>query len=305
MKSIAIRAEGLSKRYNGATAVDKVSFTVERGEIVGLIGKNGAGKSTLIHLLTGTIKPDGGIATLLPDGRAPSDVAAVAEKPTLFPSLTALDHLEIQATITGADVDKAYLQAILQLVGLDAESKKRVKHYSLGMRQRLALAIALTGKPQLLFLDEPINGLDPQGIKDMRDLFKRINGTFGTTLLISGHVLSELERLCTRFLFINDGRLIADVSANELQRLKQARTKLTVSNVSKTQEVLAPLGKTEIALPNTVYFFGEVSPTVLLTSLAQSGVSVTSIVQDGDDLEAYFLRLLSRKNDGGDMQCNE
>lgn len=300
MNSIAICAEGLIKRYNGTPAVDNVSFTVNRGEIVGLIGKNGAGKSTLIRLLTGMIKPDGGTATLLPDGRALSDVAAVAENPTMFPSLTALEQLEIQATLTGVGVDKTYLQAILRMVGLNPESKQKTKYYSLGMRQRLALAIALTGKPQLLFLDEPVNGLDPQGIKDVRDIFTHLNDTLGTTLFVSGHVLSELERLCTRFLFINDGRLIADVSADELQRLKQARTRLTVSDVAKAQEVLAALGKTEIELPNTVYFFGEVSPTVLLTSLAQNDVAVTGIVQDGDDLEANFLRLLDRQKQGGD-----
>ena len=245
--STAIIASNLSKSYKKTNAVCDVSFTVNQGEIVGLVGKNGAGKTTLIRLLTGLAQPTSGQFLLL-DGqqRTDYDVAAIVESPPIYKNMTAMDNLETQSLLIGLPVDKNYMAQTLELVGLDPSNKQRAKVYSLGMKQRLALAMTLIGKPKLLLLDEPTNGLDPEGIRDMRQIFVNINKQFGTTLLVSSHILSELGKFATQFLFMDKGHLIKDVSASELIGTEHKRLRLNVNNVVATKDILDKLGICEI-----------------------------------------------------------
>lgn len=295
----AIRAKNLSKTYKNAKAIDNISFEVEQGEIIGLVGKNGAGKTTLIRLLTGLAQPTCGHVELPCEQRLDTDVAAIVESPAVYPSMTAAENVETQSILLGINANKEYIAQTLQLVGLNPTDKKKAKNFSLGMKQRLAIAMALVGKPRLLLLDEPTNGLDPQGIHDMREIFLQIN-KLGTTLLVSSHILSELQKFATRFLFLDKGKLIADVKADEIARLAEKRICLTVDDVSKAVETLQPFGKTEILSENKVEFYGDLAPTQVLLTLAQNGVSATGMTQIGNDLEDYFVELIKNNaSDGG------
>ncbi len=297
--STAVIASDLCKSYKKVNAVQNVSFTINQGEIVGLIGKNGAGKTTLIRLLSGLTKPTSGQFLLL-DGqpRNDYDVAAIVESPPIYKNMTAMDNLEAQSLLLGLPIDKEYMAQTLNLVGLDPNNKQKAKNYSLGMRQRLAIAITLIGKPKLLLLDEPTNGLDPQGIRDMRQIFVDINKQLGTTLLISSHILSELGKFATQFLFMDKGCLIKDISASELLQAKSKKIKLSVNNVDAAKSILDSLGVCKIISSEFVEFSGEVPATQLVVALANNDIEVKSFATVGDNLEDYFLQLIA--DNGGE-----
>lgn len=303
MAETVIRTEHLTKTYGALKAVNDVSIEIERGAIVGLVGQNGAGKTTLIRMLTGLVKPSSGSFELLPQSdRNDTTVAAIVERPSLYLSLSATNNLVAQCKLLGISIDYDHLRRTLELVGLNPTLTTKVKNYSLGMQQRLAIAMTLVGKPQVLILDEPTNGLDPQGIHDMRDIFVRLNRDCGVTLLISSHILSELSKVATEFYIMDRGRVIRRVSAEQLDAVSAQKLRLTVSDVTKAAEVLAQFGKTSVISSTQIFVYTDAPSTQILLSLAQEGVAVTNITQMGDALEQLYLDALSGNvsSTGGD-----
>lgn len=214
-----LSAEGLVKEYKGFRALDGLSIHVPRGAIYGLVGKNGAGKTTLIRILCALQEPTAGEYALFGVDsrdravtRVRRRVGAVVEGPAVYQELTGEETLHIQYQVLGRK-DFDTIPALLEWVGLGNTGKKKVKNFSLGMRQRLGIAVALAGEPELLILDEPVNGLDPQGIIEMRKLLLKLNREKGVTILISSHILDELSRLATHYGFIDSGRMVEEVAA--------------------------------------------------------------------------------------------
>ena len=213
-----LRTNHLTKRYNNRAVVNDLSMTIHEGDIYGFIGKNGAGKTTLIRMITGLASPSDGNILLfgspeLKEGR--SAIGTVIESPALYPGMTARQNLIVQCKLQGIR-DESQADAILTLVGLDDTGHKKAKDFSLGMRQRLAIAIALIGSPRLLILDEPTNGLDPEGIKEVRELILKLNRDRKITVLISSHILGELSKFATRYGIIHHGKLIEEFTENQL-----------------------------------------------------------------------------------------
>jgi ABC-2 type transport system ATP-binding protein len=227
MTEMIVKTRGLSKKYGEHYAVNSVNVEIGRGQIYGLIGQNGAGKTTFIRMLCGLIAPSDGEIELFGMrgkelGKARGYIGSIVETPSLFPNMTAMENLETQWKLAGC---KAYNrverrankpQEMLELCGISGTGKKLVKNFSLGMRQRLALALALLTEPDFIVLDEPINGLDPKGIVENREMLKRLAAEKGITILISSHILSELAQLATNYGIIHGGRLIKQISATEL-----------------------------------------------------------------------------------------
>jgi ABC-2 type transport system ATP-binding protein len=213
-----IEAAGLTKRYGHVLAVDRLSFTVERGQVVGFLGPNGAGKTTTLRMLLGLVRPDAGTAAI--NGRAYGElpdplrqVGAVLEASSFYPGRTARNHLRIQALVAGAET--ARIDVVLDLVGLSEAADRRVHGFSLGMRQRLGLATALLADPEVLILDEPTNGLDPEGVRWLRDLVRGLAAE-GTAVLVSSHILAEVAQTVDSVIIINHGRVVTQAPIAEL-----------------------------------------------------------------------------------------
>ncbi len=291
MSNIIVETTSLTKKYGSLMAVNNVSLSIEQGSIVGLVGKNGAGKTTLMRLLTGLSQPTSGSFSILAGKqRSSTSVAALVERPSLYLNMTAMDNLRAQCLLLDIPVDDTFLKMTLDLVRL-ANTQQKVKNYSLGMQQRLTIAMTFVGKPELLILDEPTNGLDPQGIAEMRETFVRLNKEFGTTIIISSHILSELAKFATEYFFMDKGKVIKHATSEELSQLVTKRLKLTVDNIEKAKEILQQYGRVETT-DNVAELFGDIAPTQVLLELAQGGVTVFDIVNVTDNLEQYFLKLI-------------
>ena len=297
----------LTRRYGTVEALSQASVTVEKGQIYGLVGRNGAGKTTLIRLISGQSHPTSGEIELFGVtsprelNRMRARTGAMVEIPSFYPYLTAEQNLEyyrIQRGIPG----KRCVGEALELVNLTDTGKKKFKHFSLGMKQRLGLALALMNQPEFLLLDEPINGLDPEGIVEFRELLLQINRERQTTILISSHILSELSNLATCFGFIEKGRLIEEISGARLQEKCRECLELTVDDPSGTALALEQqLGTRDYEiLPHgkvRVYAYLD-QPQVVNSALMSAGVAIYSSERKGSNLEDYFLSLIGGRHHG-------
>lgn len=298
MMNTIIRVKNLSKRFGELQAVDQLSFTVSAGEVYGFLGQNGAGKSTTIRMLLTLIEPDEGEIEIfglnLRQHRKEilKRTGAVIERPDLYKYLSALDNLSIFARLSGMKASRKQLMDQLAMVGLAERANSRVKTYSQGMKQRLGLACALVHDPGLIILDEPTNGLDPQGIAEMREMIIRLSREAGKTLLVSSHLLSEMEMMASSLLIIDKGRKVAEGKLNELLNPKTALVELAVSDTVAARQLL---GQTEWihdiheTTKQLLRFEMEKSRIPELTRILVSGGLDIQSIRPVHSLEEYFL----------------
>ncbi len=294
-----LKTNALSKNYKDFKALDGLSMNVPKGAIYGFVGKNGAGKTTLIRLVCGLQEPTSGEYELY--GRKNTDkeivksrrrMGAVVETPSIYLDMTAEDNLKQQYQILGLPSYDG-LTDILKLVGLGDTVKKKAKNFSLGMRQRLGIAIALAGDPDFLALDEPVNGLDPQGIIEIRELILKLNREHQITVLISSHILDELSRLATHYGFIDSGRMVKEISAKELEDACRKCVRVEVTNVSALARVLDRM-KTEynIISDKEADIFAKVNVSKFTMALSKEGCEVVSMQERDESLESYYINLV-------------
>ena len=293
----------LSKTYRKTKALDHVNLTIQKGDIYGFIGKNGAGKTTLIRTITGVAEPTSGSFSLFGETdplkviRARKRIAAVVESPALHMNLSAYENLKLQCILLNKEKPHhTIISNVLKKVELESllvERKKKAKNFSLGMRQRLGIAMALISDPEFLILDEPNNGLDPEGIRDMRELLLKLNKEEGLTILVSSHILTELAKLATRYGFIDHGKLLKEISASELNQASRQATVLTLSKTRGLQSKLSEKGLKDFDVTETTLRIIGTQPTnPYMTLIAQENIEVLSINKEADDLEAFFMSMI-------------
>ena len=294
-----LTTESLSKHYGKFKALDNVSMHIPKGAIYGFVGRNGAGKTTLIRLICGLQEPDSGTYTIY--GTANDDKAiskqrarmgAVIETPSIYMEMSAEENLKQQARILGLPSFDG-IDELLKLIGLEQTGNKKAKHFSLGMRQRLGIGIALVNDPDFLVLDEPTNGLDPQGIIQIRELILKLNQNRQITLLISSHILDELSKLATHFGFIDNGRIVKEISAEQLEMMSRQCLRLEVDNIQALIRVLDSMKLNyKLINENTAEIYGKPSITHLIQELADQHCEVQSIQEQDESLESYFINLV-------------
>ena len=300
-----VETNGLTKIYGGKAAVDNVNMHIEEGTIYGFVGENGSGKTTIMRLLTGLAEPNKGEFSLFgincKDKKIYScrkQMSAIVETISLVPTMTAIDNMIFQEMYLGIKLTNEERMALLEKVDLGEVGKKRVKNFSLGMRQRLGIALALLNKPKLLLLDEPMNGLDPQGIVELRDLLVSLNKNDGITILISSHILSELEKIATHYGFITHGKLIEEITVEELHERCRKAISFTVNDTSKIDKIFNEMKIKDYKVsPNgliKVYDQVEINP--LIINLDKYGLKILSISTSDESIEDYYLNLVRREN---------
>ncbi len=298
MKKVVLKTYNITKKYGEQLAVDNVNMTIKKGDIYGFIGKNGAGKTTLIRLITGLIHKSGGEIELLGANeenelnKARTMVGSLIESPSLYTNMTARENLEVSRLVRNIPGKKC-IDEVLELVGLKDVEKKKVKNFSLGMRQRLGIANALMGNPKLLILDEPINGLDPMGIVEIRELLKKINKEKDMTILISSHILSELSELATTYGIISNGKLIEEITAKQLSEKCRQYIDLKVDDTARAVILLERelgISDYEVLEDSNIKVFSNLDNVGEVNSLlSRSGIIVESISVKGENLEEYFM----------------
>lgn len=301
MTEYILRTNALTKKYKNDYALKNVDVTIKRGEIYGLIGQNGAGKTTMLRLITGLAFPTNGSIELFENNdrremtAAHKRMGAIIENPALFPNMTAYENLEVQRLQRGVP-GRECIEKALKLVGLEGTGKKKVKNFSLGMKQRLGLAIALLSDPEFIILDEPTNGLDPMGIVEMRELLKKLNREKGLTVLISSHILSELYQLATKFGIIHQGQLLEEISAGELNDKCRQYLRIKVDEPAKGVNVLEEKLSAhdfEILSDGTIKLYSYLDDVHLVSrTLTEHGLVIEHLSQNGDSLEDYFTKLI-------------
>lgn len=303
--------EGVSKSYSSTRALQGISFSVPEGSVCGLLGPNGSGKTTALRILLGLSRPDEGSARLLGDARdlgrraAARETGSLVETPALYERASARANMRIEAATRGLGGSADEIQALLELVGLGSRADDRVKGFSLGMRQRLGLATALLGKPRLVILDEPTNGLDPAGIVEIRELIRSLP-EMGATVLVSSHLLQEVQAMCDRVVILDRGKVVAQGGMSEILGDSRSATRWRIrvqpSDAGKATAALTELGLgVESGGEGLMFVTGPVTDgsqvNVILTG---AGVYLSELVPESPDLESVFLSLTEP---GGDRDA--
>lgn len=298
MTDTILRASNISKIYGKHKALDKVSIEIKRGMVYGVIGANGAGKSTFMRTVMGLIATDEGDIELFgetgPKGlqRARRKMGQSIETPALYPELTAYKNMQVQAANGG--VGDREINELLAMMNLGDTGKKKVKNFSLGMRQRLAIACTLVTNPEFLILDEPINGLDPSGIVEMREIIQRLVTERGITVLLSSHILDELSQIATHYGILHDGKLINELSRDELAEVTRQYIELETNSSEKAVTVLDELDikDYEVISSTVINIYERLDEAAKINhALVSAGVEVSRIATTRQKLEDYFLQL--------------
>ena len=299
-----LQTVGLSKRYGHFKALDDLNMNVPKGAIYGFVGKNGAGKTTLIRVICGLQAPSSGTYVLYNRQNTDRDIArsrrrmgAVVETPSIYMDMTARDNLKEQYRILGLPSFEG-IDELLALVGLADTGKKKARNFSLGMKQRLGIAIALAGDPDFLVLDEPVNGLDPQGIIEIRELILKLNRERQITVLISSHILDELSRLATHYGFIDRGHMVKEISAADLDAACRKCLRVEVTDMNALGKVMAQMGcEYDVLSPTQADIFdAQVNISELAMALVKEGCQLLSAQERDESLESYYVNLIGGGN---------
>lgn len=288
-----IKVNEVTKDYGKFKALKSMSFTVPKGSIYGLVGRNGAGKTTIMRVISGLQKPTSGTVEYGFDHKKLGNVGALVELPSIYSNQTARENLVYQYINLGLKIDGS-IEENLQFVGLGNTGSKKAGKFSLGMRQRLGIAMAMSGNPEVLILDEPINGLDPQGIIQIRDLLIKLNKERGVTIIISSHILSELSKLATDFAFVEGGRVVKEIKAEALEDAGGLVTEFYSANPEKLVPVLNAKGLSASydSATGVVYAKGYFNLTNVVLAANEAGANIARVVPRETDLETYFIKLV-------------
>lgn len=298
MNNTVIKLRDISKKRGQTEILNHLNMTVYQNDIYGFIGQNGAGKSTTMKIIMSLIKETQGQLELfdsLDNQINRSRIGAIIENPAFYPYMTAYENLKYYVQYKGI-VEINSIEKVLKMVGLENVRKKKYKNYSLGMKQRLGLALALINNPDLLILDEPLNGLDPQGIVELREILSHLNKKYGITMLISSHILDELEMIATRYGFIHQGQMIEEITAEKLQEKLKKYISLDVENIGLASITLEQKLHTEnfkVMDDHTIYLYDFVNESSqVATTLIQEGVILNKMNISNVSLENYYLSLI-------------
>ncbi len=297
---IILQVRKLTKKYGSLTAVNKLELTAYRGEVIGFLGPNGAGKSTTIRMLLGLIKPTSGSIEIF--GKSLSKnrieilkkVGAIVEKPDFYLYLTAYKNLEILGKISGIKINKKRIKEVLKTVGLKKRARSKVQTFSYGMKQRLGIAQALLHDPDLIILDEPTTGLDPQGIKEIRELILHLSSDLKKTIFLSSHILKEIEIIASRMIIINNGTTQIEGNVEDLLNSTQMKVRFEVDNIAKAMQIIKLStwndNYVEAEKNKLVFEMDQIEISSLNKYLVENNISVSSVVPIRS-LEDYFLKI--------------
>ncbi|MDE5963966.1 MAG: ABC transporter ATP-binding protein [Eubacterium sp.] len=294
-----LEAKALTKKYKNFKALDELTMKIPQGSIYGLVGKNGAGKTTLIRIICGLQNPTSGEYILYGKKsnsknitKARRRIGAVVETPSIYLDMTAYDNIKQQYITLGIPSNED-IGELLKLVGLENTGKKKAKHFSLGMKQRLGIAVALAGNPDFLVLDEPVNGLDPQGIVEIRELILKLNRELNITVLISSHILDELSKLATHYGFVDSGRVVKEISAKELENSCRKAVRIKVTDIRAFALVLDELKMEYSIISDTeADIYSDFNVSQLVLKLSEKSCGVISMTERDESLEGYYINLV-------------
>ena len=294
-----LETNNLRKKYRRNEVLKDVNMHIEKSAIYGLIGRNGAGKTTIIRIICGLQKPTSGTYSIFDVSNKNKDIiksrkriGAIIESPSLCMNMTAEDNLKKQYKIVGIP-NYDGLCDILNIVKLNDTKKKKIKHFSLGMKQRMGLAIALVGNPDFIILDEPINGLDPEGIIEIRELILKLNKEKGITFLISSHYLDELSKIATCYGFLNNGKIVKEISQKELEQNFKKKIQIKIDNIKECVKYLEESKiPYKIISDDVIDIYEKINVSELVTALSKRNCKVNNFQEKDETLESYYLNLI-------------